>query len=60
VNGALVRELSEIRDSPQRESPRFLTWDGTDGIGRRLPTGVYVVRLTDGASSVNRKVMLLR
>ena len=61
VNGALVRSFpkSAVRSS-QFESPRFLTWDGTDGMGRRLPPGVYVVRLTDGASSVNRKVMLLR
>jgi YVTN family beta-propeller protein len=60
VNGALVRAFPEIRDSPQRDRPRFLTWDGTDGMGRRLPPGIYVVRLTDGANSVNRKVMLLR
>jgi YVTN family beta-propeller protein len=60
VNGALVRSFPEIRDSPQRDSPRFLVWDGTDGMGRRLPTGVYVVRLTDGANCVQRKVLLLR
>jgi hypothetical protein len=36
-----------------RTSGRYrVRWDGQDGQGRRLPTGVYVVRLTDGADLV--------
>jgi hypothetical protein len=62
VNGALVRALNPSR--PRRAGtgacPYDLIWDGTDGMGRRLPAGVYVVRLTDGAGSVRRKVLLLR
>ena len=59
VNGALVRDLNPTRSLAPSLSCSLL-WDGTDGVGRRLPAGVYVVRLTDGANSVNRKVMLLR
>jgi hypothetical protein len=62
VNGALVRDLNPTRSTRAgtEASPYNLTWDGTDGTGRRLPAGVYVVRLTDGADSVHRKVLLLR
>jgi YVTN family beta-propeller protein len=62
VNGALVRDLNLARSTRvgTEVCPYDLIWDGTDGMGRRLPTGVYVVRLSDGTGSVNRKVMLLR
>jgi len=33
-------------------------WDGTDGRGARRAPGVYFVRLTDGAASLTRKVLL--
>jgi flagellar hook assembly protein FlgD len=59
VNGALVRDFNPTRSLAPSLSCSLL-WDGTDGLGRRLPAGVYVVRLTDGATSVNRKVLLLR
>lgn len=35
-------------------------WDGRDGEGRALPSGVYFARLTTGASSVGRRLILLR
>jgi YVTN family beta-propeller protein len=59
VNGTLVRNLNSTRSLAPLHACS-LVWDGTDGSGRRLQAGVYVVRLTDGANSVNRKVMLLR
>ena len=55
--GALVKTLQHQGTA---SGDNTLTWDGTDGAGRRVPAGVYVVRVTDGAESVNRKVMLLR
>jgi hypothetical protein len=62
VNGTLVRDLAQIRSTRAgtEACPYDLIWDGTDGMGRRLPAGVYVVRLSDGANSVHRKVLLLR
>ena len=58
VNGALVRDFNPTRSTSAQAHeacPYDLIWDGTDGMGRRLPAGVYVVRLTDGANSVNRR-----
>jgi flagellar hook assembly protein FlgD len=61
VNGALVRDFlkPEVRTS-KFESPRFLTWDGTDDLGRLVPNGVYLVRVTDGSTSASRQILLLR
>lgn len=37
-----------------------ISWDGTDQAGRRLPSGIYVVRLSYGGMSSTRKVLLVR
>jgi hypothetical protein len=34
------------------------SWDGTDARGVRRAPGVYFVRLSDGVSSLTRKVLL--
>lgn len=40
----------------------LLTWDGRDDEGRRLPAGLYLLRMSvpDGAATSTRKVTLLR
>jgi YVTN family beta-propeller protein len=60
VNGALVRAFrkSAVRSS-QLESLRFLTWDGTDGMGRRVPPGIYFCALDSGTEHLTRKLVLL-
>jgi hypothetical protein len=35
-------------------------WDGHDDTGRPLPSGVYVLRLTQGAVVDSRPVVLVR
>ncbi|HEC78618.1 MAG TPA: T9SS type A sorting domain-containing protein [candidate division WOR-3 bacterium] len=35
-------------------------WEGTDDFGKKLPTGVYFVRLTASDESFTKKVILLR
>jgi hypothetical protein len=37
-----------------------LTWDGRDARGRSLPSGVYLARLTSGATQVLRKLLLTK
>jgi YVTN family beta-propeller protein len=59
ANGSLVRDLDPARFLTP-SLVRSLAWDGTDGMGRKLPAGVYIVRLTDGTDCLNRKVLLLR
>jgi flagellar hook assembly protein FlgD len=59
VNGAVVRAFPEIKDSPQRDGPRFLTWDGTDSHGHPAPNGVYLVRVSDGSGRVATRELIL-
>jgi YVTN family beta-propeller protein len=60
VNGVLVRTFPQFAvRSPQFESPRFLTWDGTDGLNRRLPNGVYICRVSDGSRTVATRELTL-
>lgn len=37
-----------------------ITWDGRNAAGRPVPTGTYFVRLTAGADSATRPMLLLR
>jgi flagellar hook assembly protein FlgD len=36
------------------------TWNGTDGDGRTVPSGVYLYRMTAGAIEAGNKMLLLR
>jgi subtilisin family serine protease len=57
VSGQLVRELA-VPQSASRGSQR-LTWDGTDRLGRKLPNGIYLVRLVAGERAADTKRVLL-
>jgi len=54
--GRLVRTLVDGDVGP---GPHSATWDGTDDTGRRLPSGVYFMRLTVGGVRRSGKVVLL-
>lgn len=41
-------------------SNRFLSWDGLDDAGQRLPPGLYVARLESAGRTVRARVTLLR
>jgi enediyne biosynthesis protein E4 len=53
VAGRVVRTLQTSDGAPVR-------WDGRDARGARAPAGVYWVRVTVGASSDTRRVVLIR
>jgi hypothetical protein len=57
VSGRVVRAL---RDTPESDGARQLTWDGTDDTGRPVASGVYVVKGSAGARSDYRGVVILR
>jgi hypothetical protein len=42
------------------EGPHQLEFDGTDGNGHRLPSGVYFARVTVDGSSTTRKMVIVR
>ena len=57
VDGRLVRELVGSR---QRAGWHEVVWDGRDGQGREVATGMYLARLEVGSTLRTNKLMLLR
>ena len=55
--GQLVRLL---QPASQRAGEHRLSWDGRDGQGREVASGVYVYRLEVGAQAAHRRMLLLR
>ena len=56
VAGRLLRQF-ENKDYPQGD--HVVRWDGRDGDGRRVPAGIYFVRLEAGGVVGTRKVVSL-
>ena len=57
ATGALVRKLQDGKLGPGYYSA---TWNGRDGFGRLLPSGIYLYRFEAGNYSATGKVLLSR
>ena len=57
LQGQRVRTLMARRTWPGRH---LSVWDGRDGAGRPLASGVYLCRLTAGGQTATRRLLLLR
>jgi hypothetical protein len=57
VRGRLVRTL---RDGPEPEGTRFVSWNGQDNNGKAVASGIYFVRMTSGGRAAVRKAIVLR
>jgi len=57
IAGRLVKEIGMIARSRGAAS---LAWDGTDRNGRRVPSGVYTIMISDGRHHATEKVTLMR
>jgi hypothetical protein len=55
--GRLARRL---HDGPLPAGMHSFAWDGTDGAGRGVPTGVYVLRFSGPDLRLARKACLIR
>jgi len=56
VDGRLV---SRLLDGQMPTGSHSIMWEGRDQQGRRMPSGVYLARLTqDGAASIEKLIML--
>jgi len=57
IDGSLVTTLL---DEARGAGPGSVTWDGADGRGRRVASGVYLYRLSAAGETVTRKMVLLK
>ena len=57
INGQLVRT---VRDTDLEAGKHQVHWDGLDGQGWRVASGVYFAQARVGARVENRKLVLLR
>ncbi len=57
AGGRLVREWTRSEQSP---GDHAITWDGGDDAGRRLPAGVYLVRIRTQRGDSTRRLVLSR
>jgi parallel beta-helix repeat protein len=58
VYDAVGRELRSLVEGAMAAGPHTVTWDGADGAGRRVPSGVYFYRLSiDGRTEGSRVIV---
>uniref|UniRef100_A0A7V0Z5V8 T9SS type A sorting domain-containing protein n=1 Tax=candidate division WOR-3 bacterium TaxID=2052148 RepID=A0A7V0Z5V8_UNCW3 len=57
VTGRMVRDFSRSTVKGERST---IVWDGTDEAGRKLPSGIYFVRLEEGEFKKTEMVILLK
>lgn len=58
VGGREVKSFSVLSSLLSHPSP-FVSWDGRDHSGKRLPAGVYIVRLKTDNEELKTKIVLL-
>ena len=58
LDGGHVRDL--VRAQTREAGPHRVFWDGTDGDGRRVPSGTYVVRVATGDAEASRLVTVIK
>ncbi len=58
ISGQLIRTLLEAEPLPPDEHTYL--WDGTDQLGRKVPSGVYVYRLETDKQITTRKCLIVK
>ncbi|MDI6840657.1 MAG: T9SS type A sorting domain-containing protein [bacterium] len=56
LTGRLIKEFNHLTNQPFN----WLTWDGKDDDGNKLPTGLYFCKLEIGKESLAKQIILLR
>lgn len=60
VYDALGRRVRVFLDGKLEAGAQRVRWDGRDGAGRPLPSGVYFLRLEAGKTALTKKMVLIR
>jgi hypothetical protein len=60
IYNTLGREIARIAQGPFTEGVHSIGWDGKDGLGRDIPAGIYLLRLTTPGYSRTIKMLYLK
>ena len=60
VHDVMGREVTELVNNYQEIGNYKISWNGTDGLGKQVATGIYFARLTSGKHSDVIKMIYLR
>jgi hypothetical protein len=60
VHNLVGQQVAILTQGARQAGAHVLTWDGRDGNGRPLASGIYVYRLQTKAQQQTRKLLLLR
>ena len=58
LSGRRIRSI--LTPTMQQPGLYTLRWNGRDDLGRALPSGAYLYRLTSGADAMSRRMVLIR
>jgi len=60
VFNVLGQKVKVLANGVQQAGTHSLSWDGRDEMGATVSTGLYFYTLTDGNSSVTKKMALMK
>ncbi len=60
VYNLLGQEVRELVNESKEAGSFTATWDGTDALGRRVASGIYLYRIQAGDFSASRRMLLLK
>jgi hypothetical protein len=60
VYDILGRKITTLMSGQQGAGSHQMEWDGRDGLGMSVPTGIYFVRMQSDNFSAVRKIMLMK
>ncbi len=52
--------ITNLADGSLSSGTHFLTWNGTDALGKSVPSGSYLVVMKSGGFTSSKKIMLLK
>jgi hypothetical protein len=60
VYDLLGRLVATLMTGPQAAGSATISWDGRDGTGMQVPTGMYIVRMSAGEFTASQKVLMMK
>ena len=60
IYNMLGQKVTTLISTHQDAGEYALTWNGSDNSGNRLSNGIYFYKLTTGASSVVKKMLMVK